>query len=85
MSLINLTSRAIMNIARIPALADSNVMNTFQIRAPAFCYFIERFFVQKVYHVNAPLRYALSHCPSYYDVLHGWFFHGKRDVAPEAF
>jgi hypothetical protein len=83
-SMTNLTIRAIMNTARIPALADPNkyLPNTCSY---TLCYFIGRFFIQEVYHVDAPLRFALSHCPSCYDVLHGGFFHGEHDVAPEAF
>jgi hypothetical protein len=82
--MINLTSRAIMNTARVPALADLNVMKTFQILLHSLLFHVE-IFGPKVYHVDAPLQYALSHCPSCYDVLHGGIIHGEHDVAPEAF
>jgi len=46
-SIVNLTSRAIMIIAMIPALAESNVLNPFQIRAPALSTTLSRDFWSK--------------------------------------
>jgi len=51
-SMIKLTSRAIMNTARIPALADPNVMNPFQIRVSALSAILSRDFSSKKFIVE---------------------------------
>jgi len=59
-SMINLTSRAIMITARIPALAEQNVMNPFQIRAPELSTTLSRDFSSNGFIIEMFLSGMLS-------------------------
>jgi len=77
-----------MNTTRTPASADPNVTKLFQKHISALFAILSNDLSSRIYDpvimdiLPFGMRYPMALLC--YSVQHGWFFHGKHDMVPEA-